>query len=95
MGRTHREDSSPFRFILNHSEATALNVYLMMYPKAPLARRLEKDQELKTEIWQILKNIRPEDMMREGRVYGGGMRKVEPKELGRVGTQRLTELLIG
>ena len=95
MGRTHREDSSPFRFILNHSEATALNVYLMMYPKAPLARRLEKDQELKTEIWQILKNIRPEDMMREGRVYGGGLRKVEPKELGRVGTQRLTELLIG
>ena len=95
MGRTHREDSNPFRFILNHSEATALNVYLMMYPKTPLARRLEKNQELKIEIWRILKSIRPEDMMREGRVYGGGLRKVEPKELGRVGTQRLTELLIG
>lgn len=56
---------------------------------------MEEKQELKTAIWEILRNIRPEDIMREGRVYGGGLRKVEPKELGRVGTPLLTDLLIG
>ena len=93
MGRNHKDASSPFRFILNHSKATALNVYLMMYPKGLLAKRLEEDPELKPVVWEALQNIQPEDMMREGRVYGGGLRKVEPKELGRVGAGRLAEFL--
>ena len=68
---------------------------VLEFHQEPLAGRLEEKQELKTAIWEILRNIRPEDIMREGRVYGGGLRKVEPKELGRVGTPLLTDLLIG
>ena len=92
MGRIRKDAQAPFRFILNHSEATALNVYLMMYPKGVLAARLEEDPQLKTATREALKRIGPEDVMREGRVYGGGLRKVEPKELGRVGANRLLEL---
>ena len=92
MGRIRKDAQTPFRFILNHSEATALNVYLMMYPKGVLAARLEEDPGLKTATWEALRAIGPQDVMREGRVYGGGLRKVEPKELGRVRAGRLLEL---
>ena len=92
MGRVRKDAQPPFRFILNHSEATALNVYLMMYPKGVLAARLEEDPQLKTTTWEALRRIGPEDVMKEGRVYGGGLRKLEPKELGRVGADQLLEL---
>ena len=92
MGRTKKGIGSPFRFIMNNSAATALNVYLMMYPKEPLANCIEEDVELKAATWRALQGIGAEDVMREGRVYGGGLRKVEPRELGRVGANRLLEL---
>ena len=92
MGRIRKDAQPPFRFILNHSNATALNVYLMMYPKGVLAAQLEEDPQLKTATWEALRRIRPQEVMREGRVYGGGLRKVEPKELGRVPADRLMEL---
>ena len=93
MGRLRKDSHQPFRFILNLSKATALNVYLMMYPKEPLATMLESDPDLKKAAWEALKSIGPADLMREGRVYGGGLRKVEPKELGRVGADRILEAL--
>ena len=65
----------------------------MMYPRGPLADRLEEEPELKTEVGEALKSFSAEDMMREGMVYGGGLRKVEPKDLGRASTGRLGELL--
>ena len=33
LGRSDNKTGRPFRFILNHSNATAPNVYLMLYPK--------------------------------------------------------------
>ena len=33
-------------------------------------------------LWQILTRISPQEFITEGRVYGGGMHKLEPKELG-------------
>ena len=36
LGRSDKKNGRPFRFILNHSEATAANVYLMLYPKEAL-----------------------------------------------------------
>lgn len=81
MGRQITENSSPFRFILNHSNAVAANVYLMMYPKPRLNELLKGRPSLKQAIWQSLRTISPKALMSEGRVYGGGLYKLEPKEL--------------
>jgi len=83
MGRQSNGDkSSPFRFILNHSRAIAPNVYLNMYPKTLLRQRLDENPSLKMKIWQALQTIPVEKLIGEGRVYGGGLYKLEPKELG-------------
>jgi len=62
--------------------ATAANVYLMLYPKPALAVALSKKPELNRSVWQALSEISDETLMGEGRVYGGGLHKLEPKELG-------------
>lgn len=85
MGRQSNGDkTSPFRFILNHSRAIAPNVYLNMYPKAQLRQRLDKNPLLKMKIWQALQTIPVEKLIGEGRVYGGGLFKLEPKELSNI-----------
>ncbi len=84
LGRSDKKSGKPFRFILNHSMATAPNVYLMLYPKEPLKRVIAESPELRRQIFEILNGIALEDMLNEGRVYGGGLYKLEPKELGRV-----------
>jgi adenine-specific DNA-methyltransferase len=93
MGRGLKDRSKPFRFILNRSNATALNVYLMLYPKPILARALEKDVNLATKIWEILNRIPSEALLGEGRVYGGGLYKMEPKELANVPADEIVALL--
>ena len=93
LGRSDKKNGRPFRFILNHSNATAANVYLMLYPKGPLDRAIAQSPELKRQVWVFLNSIRPEEMLSEGRVYGGGLHKLEPKELGRVPAAALAQLL--
>lgn len=92
MGRTS-QNRHPFRFFLNQSRATAANVYLMLYPTGEFKDRLQESPELLAQVWEFLKRINPEDMLSEGRVYGGGLHKLEPKELGRVPAQALADLL--
>ena len=75
---------SPFQFILNHSRATATNVYLLLYPKEKVLAAIANSPERKRRIWELLKNIRRDELLNESRVYGGGLHKLEPKELGRV-----------
>ena len=77
MGRGDVKRGRPFRFILNHSRATTANVYLMLYPKPPLARALEGHPGLMRTVWAFLNAIRPETLLGEGRVYGGGLYKME------------------
>lgn len=93
LGRRDTKSGRPFRFILNHSRATAANVYLMLYPKGPIARALEEDPDLKKRLWRFLNEIRPQTMLDEGRVYGGGLHKLEPRELGNVPVAEFAELL--
>ncbi len=95
LGRNDKKNGRPFRFILNYSLATAANVYLMLYPKELLARTLEGDPALKTRIWEILNDINPNAMLGEGRVYGGGLHKLEPGELGNVPVASIAEMLPG
>lgn len=95
FGRNDKKSARPFRFVLNHSQATAANVYLMLYPKGPLDDTMKKDPELIRRIWMLLNEICPNSMLDEGRVYGGGLHKIEPKELGKVPAAAIAELLLG
>jgi len=84
MGRQNNSRGKPFRFILNHSKATAANVFLMLYPTSILQAQLKSKPNLLRDIWTQLNQISIDDLMSEGRVYGGGLHKLEPKELSNV-----------
>jgi adenine-specific DNA-methyltransferase len=84
MGRRDTPRGKPFRFILNRSKATAANVYLMLYPKLEFKKTLDRYPDLLRELWRSLNNLSPEALIKEGRVYGGGLHKLEPKELGNI-----------
>ncbi|MGC2162193.1 MAG: hypothetical protein WA634_09815 [Silvibacterium sp.] len=83
MGRS-RNGKPPFRFIWNKSQATAHNVYLLLYPKGPLLQVLRQSPNLYEQVFEALNRISPAQFLSEGRVYGGGLHKVEPKELAQV-----------
>lgn len=94
MGRS-ANGKHPFRFIWNRSEATAHNVYLMLYPKSHLQEALKKHPELEARVFEALQRIAPDQLVSEGRVYGGGLHKVEPKELGLVPARTVLESIDG
>jgi adenine-specific DNA-methyltransferase len=95
MGRGDTKTERPFRFILNQSQATVANVYLAMYPTPVLGRALAADPALIRPVWEALNRITPEQLLREGRVYGGGLHKLEPKELANVPVPEIAALLPG
>jgi hypothetical protein len=83
----------PFRVIWNKSAATAHNVYLLLYPKGALKRALEEHPELLAVVFQKLQSIDIGDLLGEGRVYGGGLHKLEPNELARVPATALSQAI--
>lgn len=93
IGRSSIKREQPFRFILNHSQATAPNVYLMLYPKPPLTQLLKSDPSIIRQIWNWLNNIQISELLDEGRVYGGGLHKIEPKELANLNATGIAEIL--
>lgn len=93
MGRQTDKGGAPFRFILNHSQAIAPNVYLMLYPKPVLQRSLDADPALMRTIWQILNAINPALLTSEGRIYGGGLHKIEPRELANTSAEMIFAML--
>lgn len=70
-----RSDEQPFRFVRNKSKAVVTTAYLCLYPCSALT-----DGEL-DEICISLNNIASSTLINSGREYGGGLRKLEPKEL--------------
>jgi hypothetical protein len=93
MGRNMAKRDKPFRFILNRSKATAANVYLLLYPKPVLAKALASDAKLGQQIWEFLNGIDAATLLGEGRVYGGGLYKMEPRELANVPAEAIATML--
>ena len=95
LGRSDKKNGRPFRFILNHSEATAANVYLLLYPKPALGRAIARDSTLLRRAWEFLNSLPLSSLLGEGRVYGGGLYKLEPGELGNVDVTAIAEKIPG
>lgn len=94
MGRSGN-GRGPFRFFWNRSQATAHNVYLLLYPRGPLRSVLEHHPELEEEVFRALQQITPARMISGGRVYGGGLHKVEPRELAQIPAGPVIESMTG
>jgi adenine-specific DNA-methyltransferase len=93
LGRGDSKSGRPFRFILNSSRATVANVYLAMYPTTSLAHAMKRDPGLIRRVWEVLNAITPAELLGEGRVYGGGLHKLEPNELANVPMPEIAALL--
>ena len=81
---------TPFRVILNESRAIATNVYLMLYPRGALCRTMEQEP-VRRKVLARLQGIVEADWRENGRVYGGGLYKMEPKEFGRLPARLLLD----
>ncbi len=93
LGRGDAKSGRPFRFILNGSRATVANVYLALYPTSIMAREMDRDPSLVRKVWRALNELSSDVLLGEGRVYGGGLYKLEPRELGNVSAAFIANLL--
>lgn len=89
IGRMKETGASPFKFILNKSKAIASNSYLYLQPKDNVLKLIKNNPKLIKEIKCFFDNIPITRLLDEGRVYGGGMYKLEPKELAQVQADEL------
>ena len=78
---------------INISVDALMLMYLMLYPKGAMKCVLQERPGLKRRVWKFLNQICPQTTLGEGRVYGGGLHKLEPKELGNVPAHTIAELL--
>lgn len=92
IGRNNNKIKRPFRFIINHSKATVANTYLALYPKPMLSRAISAKPYLAKKVWQFLNEISANTLLDEGRVYGGGLYKLEPNELASVPADHLQKI---
>jgi hypothetical protein len=78
MGRGDRAGlHKPLRFVRNRSEAVVSNVYLQLTPRPGLSL----SEAMLDAVWRHLASLDAAELARAGRVYGGGLVKLEPREL--------------
>lgn len=93
IGHSNKRGKNPFRFVLNYSKAIVSNSYLILYPKPHLEKEIEQNPKLNKRLLEALNQITGKSMLDEGRVYGGGMHKIEPKELANVPAVQIHRVL--
>jgi hypothetical protein len=84
MGRSRDQRACPIRFFVNFSSAIVTNVFLNLYPTPEFADILGGDRSRMLEFVEALNAIPIESILHAGRAYGGGLHKIEPKELREV-----------
>ncbi|OHB76237.1 MAG: restriction endonuclease subunit M [Planctomycetes bacterium RBG_16_55_9] len=89
IGRSDAEGRKPFRFILNHSRAIVANVYLILYPRPDFQKAISSNPGMAKSVVNALNEITAQSMFDEGRVYGGGLHKLEPRELSNINATAL------
>lgn len=62
-------------------------------PNRPTCRGDRPGRGVAAQSVDLLNNVRLEDLLGEGRIYGGGLHKLEPKELANVPAAAVVELL--
>ncbi|MDR1164716.1 MAG: N-6 DNA methylase [Deltaproteobacteria bacterium] len=93
MGRkTDSKNNNAFRFILNHSKAVVTNSYYALYPRRTLSIYFSRFPYLKRKVWLMLNALTSDSLDDEGRVYGGGLQKIEPKELMNIDVPFLADI---
>ena len=81
MGRANGRRECPIRFFVNFSSAIVTNVFLNLYPTPELDACLHGDRDRILELGHALNSVPAECVLHAGRAYGGGLHKIEPKEL--------------
>lgn len=80
MGRSKNTSPSLY-FLLNKSNALALNTYLLLYPKSWLIDLFEQNKCLEDDLLMCLNDSAYLNIEDGVRVYAGALQKIEPKEL--------------
>ena len=93
MGRTDGRTGRPFRFILNESSAITANVYLGLHPTPATTTAMRRDPKLIRRIWAALNRVGTDTLLGEGRIYGGGLHKLEPRELSNLPVPEVAGLM--
>jgi hypothetical protein len=81
MGRANAETGQSVRFFLNRSNGIATNGFICLYPKPFLRDLLGVCAEREVELLACLNATPPGRVEAAGRQYGGGLKKIEPREL--------------
>lgn len=93
MGRNKKNSDKPFNIYLNLSQAIVTNNYLMMYPKGKLKEIIEKYSESSLELLKILNSVHQNSYDIHGREYGGGLKKIEPKEFKNIPVEGINDFI--
>lgn len=75
MGRKTSTKENPIQFVRNQSKGICLNQYMILYPKVSFS-----ETQLGI-LWECLQKLDLLEQKNKGRLYAGGLMKMEPSEV--------------